>query len=73
MTIGARIKIARIQLGYTQAALALRAHLHTNAISQFECDTRKPCAENLKALSKALGCTSDYLLGLPEIQARREK
>jgi len=66
MNIGERIKVARIQRGWTQAALGFRCNLQSMSISHFECGRRDPCAANLRALCLALKCSADFLLDLPQ-------
>ena len=62
----ARLRHARETLkGWTQGQLAEETKLPPTSISHFENPegTRKPSFENLRRLAKALGVTTDYLIG----------
>lgn len=60
---GDRLKKAREARSLNQTELAKLAKLQPAAIGHFEKDRRKPSFANIRALSKALGVSSDYLLG----------
>ena len=67
LTIGQRIKIARIRHKMTQVQLAERISLSKTALSQIESgDTADPRMSTLIALADALGVTMDYLAGREE-------
>jgi transcriptional regulator with XRE-family HTH domain len=67
MHIGVRVKRLRIERGLTQMELAERADISQAVISRLEADVRRNVnADVLKALAKALGCTTDYLVGMHE-------
>jgi transcriptional regulator with XRE-family HTH domain len=64
-----RIKQARDAKGWSQADLAERMPGGREAalqVSHYECERRTPSAAALKDLAKALGVSSDWLLGLRE-------
>ena len=65
----------RNRLGLTQAALAERADVHTQFISQLEREQRSPRIETLDALAEALGMTPWDLLraGAEETAAPKTK
>jgi len=64
LTIGQRIKIARIRHNLTQVQLAERINLSKTALSQIESgETTDPRMSTLIALADALGVTMDYLAG----------
>lgn len=60
-----RLRQARERADLSQSDLAGRASLDPSAVAHFEGGRRKPSFENIRALSLALGITSDHLLGLP--------
>jgi len=63
--IGLRVKGLREQSGLTQESLAVKCRMQQSAISHLESGRRMPSAVVVVRLCKALGCRSDYLLGLP--------
>ena len=65
--LGERILLLRRRAGLTQAALARQAGLDVMTISRIERGTKKRLeVEPLARLAKALGRTTDHLLGLEE-------
>lgn len=62
----ARVKAARELRKLGQVQVAERANLPPTSISHFESGSRKPSFENLRRLARALGVTTDYLLGLAD-------
>ena len=67
MHLGDRIKKLREERGLTQTELASRADISQPIISRLEGKVRDNVnADVLKALAKALGCTTDYLVGMHE-------
>jgi len=63
MTIGERLKQARIKAGMNQSELARLAKLTPSAISQIESGlSKKPDAINLLKIARALGVTPDWLI-----------
>ena len=61
-----RIYDLRIQRKWTQTELAEAAGLSQNAISDYEGEKRQAGSVALAALSRALDCSADYLLGLTD-------
>ena len=67
LTMGQRIKIARIKNRITQTRLAERIGISTTALSQIESDeTTNPHLSTVIALADALGVSIDYLVGRKE-------
>src|SRR5437899_9290986 len=60
MSIGERIKSARIMAGFSQRALADRAGVSAMAISKYERDMDTPSSSVLLRLAKALGVKIEY-------------
>ena len=60
----ARLKEAREKRGLTQAGLSKKAGLPSTTISHFESGSRKPSFDNLRRLTKVLGVSTDYLMGI---------
>lgn len=60
--IAQRAKKARVDLGLTQRALALKAGLRQQQISSLESGKRSLTSYGIVKLAKALGVTTDYLL-----------
>ena len=63
-----RLKMRRKKLRLTQEQLAEKCGLTPAAISQYESDERKPSHNTLKNLSSTLYVTTDYLIGIKEIE-----
>ncbi len=66
MSIGTRIRYSRKENGFTQGALAELIGVSVQAISKWECDAGMPDISQIIPLSRALGVTSDYLLGISQ-------
>ena len=67
MPIGRKVYQLRIKRRLSQAELAERAGVTQGVISRMEAQERyNATAEVLKALAQALGCTTDYLVGMHE-------
>ena len=66
--IGARIAASRRAQRLTIAELAEKANVHPTTIIAWEQGRRFPNSEQLKAVCGALGCSSDYILGLREAE-----
>lgn len=62
MTIGQKIKEARKTAGFTQEQMAEKLLVSRQAITKWEADKGIPDIENLKAISKLLNISIDYLL-----------
>ena len=63
-----RLKMRRQELNMTQKELSTASTLTQAAICQFENDRRKPDRQSLLKLSHALCVTTDFLVGLKEIE-----
>ncbi len=62
MTLGEKIKKARIDCGLTQEQLAEKIMVSRQAITKWESDKGIPDVSNLKLLSQLLNVSVDYLL-----------
>ena len=62
MTIGEKIKNARMENGLTQEALASKMMVSRQAITKWEADKGIPDVSNLKLLAQLLSVSVDYLL-----------
>lgn len=67
MSFGNRLKNLRIEKHLSQAVLAQKLGISTNAISQYETNKRFPDKQGLISICKFFCVTSDYLLGLSDI------
>jgi len=66
-TLGDRIRAARLRYGMSQAELARRVGVSTNAMNAMELNrVRNPGVLQVKAIAQVLGVSADYLLGLRE-------
>ena len=63
-TLGSRIREARTAAGLSQQALADAVGAHQPTVAAWESDRRSLSVESLAALSRSLGRTTDWLLGL---------
>lgn len=59
---GARIRIMRELLGFTQAELAAKIGISQQSITTYETGRREPPFKNLVALSRALNTSIDWLV-----------
>ena len=67
MTLGDRIKKQRQRLRLTQEELASKANVLRPRITELEANRRIVVASDvLKRLARALGVTTDYLVGMHE-------
>ena len=67
MNLGERVHLLRRRLGWTQRELAEASHVNLNNIARIErSEIRDPGGQTIARLAKALGTTTDYLLGLSE-------
>ncbi|WP_224994963.1 helix-turn-helix domain-containing protein [Cesiribacter sp. SM1] len=73
MTLGEKIKYVRQQKKISQAELAKAADVHQKNISKYENDGVIPSALVLGEVAKALGVTTDYLLGNEQDDIIRDK
>ncbi len=62
MTLGEKLKAARKNAGLTQEQMAEKLMISRPAITKWESDKGIPDIENLKAISKLLDVSIDYLL-----------
>ena len=62
MTLGKKIKEARVKAGYTQEQLAGMLGVSRQAVTKWEADRGLPDVENLKSMGKLLNISVDYLL-----------
>lgn len=70
--VGARIRTAREQKGYTQKQLSITVGLSDGAAAQWETGRVIPSLKNLTKIAQALDTTSEYLFAgdAPEEQAK---
>lgn len=61
-----KLKEVRTERGYTQRQLASAIKTTDDSIYSWEKGRSQPSLEMLRALSKYLGVTTDYLLGLED-------
>jgi transcriptional regulator with XRE-family HTH domain len=61
--IGARIRQKRLEGGLSQTGLAEKIGVSPPAINRFEKGIKTPSIETLAKLAKALGASTDFLLG----------
>jgi transcriptional regulator with XRE-family HTH domain len=67
MTLGEKVHVLRRRLGWTQRELAQVAQLNANTLARIErSELRDPGGQLVARLARALGCSTDYLLGLTE-------
>lgn len=76
MNLGERIHLLRRRLGWTQRELGEASKINTNTIARIErSEVRDPGGQMVARLARALGTTTDYLLGLSEesgVESERE-
>ena len=63
MTLGEKIKLARMHKKISQQELSEKAGTHQKNISKYEQDLVVPSAITLKRIADILEVTTDYLLG----------
>ena len=63
MLIGDRIKELRVKLGLSQGELGSRVDTDSTIISRWETNRVRPSQKYIVSLAKALGTSTDYLLG----------
>jgi transcriptional regulator with XRE-family HTH domain len=61
-SVGERIKIRRVELGWTQDQLCQKAGISKGFLSDLENDKRSVSAENLLDIARALSLSLDYLM-----------
>ncbi len=62
MTLGEKIKNARINAGLTEEQMSERLGVSRHIFSSWEDDAEFPTVENLKNIAKSLGISTDYFL-----------
>lgn len=62
MTLGEKLKEARKQAGLSQEQLSEKLSISRSAVAKWETDNGIPDVDNLKAISKLLNVSIDYLL-----------
>jgi transcriptional regulator with XRE-family HTH domain len=72
MTIGERIIEQRKKLGLTRVQLAQDLDVPHTTLRNYETDQREPGHLMLITLSKKFGVTTDYLLGMDEIDVENK-
>lgn len=65
--LGENIRSLRSAMGWSQVELAKRLNITKQTVSNWENENIQPSIEMLVHLSKALGVTTDHLLGLDTI------
>ena len=68
MTIGENIQYLREEKGMTQKELAERINISYSVMNRIESGERPARDEEIKNIAKALGVSSDYLLGISNIR-----
>lgn len=63
MTLGARLKGARLAAGLTQSQVASSTGITQGMLSYLETNRRQPGIENIRRLAKLYNCSVSYLLG----------
>ena len=63
MTLGEKIKLARMRKNLSQKQLGQLAETHQKNISKYEQNLVVPAATTLKNIADSLEVTTDYLLG----------
>jgi transcriptional regulator with XRE-family HTH domain len=67
MNLGERVHLLRRRVGWTQRELGEIAKINANNIARIErSDIKDPGGQLIARLAKALGTSTDYLLGLTE-------
>lgn len=70
--INDRIVARTKRMSLSQAELAKRLGMTIGQVSHYLTGTRQPSLKALRALAKALECSTDYLLGLKEAKEPQE-
>ena len=67
MNLGERVHLLRRRVGWTQRELGAIAKINPNNVARIErSDIKDPGGQLIARLAKALGTSTDYLLGLTE-------
>ena len=67
--LGQRINELRIALGWSQVQLAEKLNISKQTVSNWENENIQPSIEMLVRLSKLFHVSTDYLLGINNVQA----
>ena len=67
-TFADRLREARTRNGWTQTQVEEWSGLAHGILAQFEAGTRRPGFDNLRKLCGGLRVSSDWLLGLDEVE-----
>lgn len=70
MTIGERIRLARLNKKISQQGLSDKSGVAYKSLSRYELGTTIPPADTLKAIADALGVSADALLNDENIQIK---
>lgn len=70
MKFNERLKQSRIKRGFTQDEFAKKLNISASSISLYENGDREPSLSTLKTISETLNISTDYLLGLTDIEKR---
>ena len=70
---GQRMKVCRILKHYTMCGLADKTGLSVSAIRSYETGRMMPTLSNLEKICDVLGTTTDYLLGIGEVNVTSAK
>lgn len=65
-TFGARLRQLRASRGFSQQKLAARLNVAQQTVGKWEKEITSPDPDMLADICRALGCSSDYLLGLTD-------
>lgn len=68
-----RLKLLRQKYGYTQAKLGEEIGVNQNTISNWESGKRNADFPNLSKLAQLFKCTTDYLLGVSDVEQPSKK
>ena len=63
LLLAKRIKMLRLEAGYTQKQLARKLDISRSCLSNYESDLRQPDSTTLLRLAEHFHVTADYLLG----------
>ena len=68
-----RLKLLRRKYGYTQSKLGKEIGVNQNTISNWESGKRNADFPNLSKLAQLFKCTTDYLLGISDVEQPSKK
>lgn len=68
MKFSERLKQTRIKHGFTQDEFAKKLNISASSISLYENGDREPSLATLKTISEILNVSTDYLLGLTDVE-----